>query len=246
MWLWLKKSAVRPAGSRSARRRDPTRRRALPPRRRALPPPPSGPAAATLRGLRLELLADGRLQRARFRRLRMPTRGICRRVTSVSVRRLAAFRPAGSRRSSFCTSPRLFTTASRAPLTSSTLNVIQEMCLRCFGGYEGRLSPGRTIPSASRSARPRPAAPPCAPTRPARGMSGFWTRQVQIYISRCLEGAMSIVVFLFQFDRIRLALSPRRAQLCYNPAIYADFRMNRRIRLSLLFFKMIYSRTCLA
>ena len=27
-------------------------------------------------------------------------------------------------------------------------------------------------------ARPRPAAPPCAPTRPARGMSGFWTRQV--------------------------------------------------------------------
>ena len=26
--------------------------------------------------------------------------------------------------------------------------------------------------------RPRPAAPPCAPTRPARGMSGFWIRQV--------------------------------------------------------------------
>ena len=25
---------------------------------------------------------------------------------------------------------------------------------------------------------PRPATPPCAPTRPARGMSGFWTRQV--------------------------------------------------------------------
>ena len=35
----------------------------------------SGPAAATLRGLRLELLFDGRLQRARFRRLRTPTPG---------------------------------------------------------------------------------------------------------------------------------------------------------------------------
>ena len=70
-------------GPRSARRRDPTRRRALPPRRRALSPPPSGPAAATLRGLRLELLADGRLQRARIRHLRTPTCGICRRLTGV-------------------------------------------------------------------------------------------------------------------------------------------------------------------
>ena len=78
MRLWLKKSAARPAGSRSARRRDPTRRRALPPRRRALLPPPSGPRSRALspRRLRLELLADGRLQRARFRRLRTPTRGI--------------------------------------------------------------------------------------------------------------------------------------------------------------------------
>ena len=41
-------------------------------------------------------------------------------------------------------------------------------------GCEGRLSPGRTDPTASRHARPAlcPAAPPCpAPTRPARGMS---------------------------------------------------------------------------
>ena len=120
--LWIKKSAARPAGSRSAHRRDPTRRRALTPRRRALPPPPSGPAAATLRGLRLELLADGRLQHVRFRRLRTPTRGICRRVTGVSVRRPAAFRPADSR-ISFCTSPGLSTTASGSPLTCFTLNV---------------------------------------------------------------------------------------------------------------------------
>ena len=45
-------------------------------------------------------------------------------------------------------------------------------------GNEGRLSPERIALSASRPARPRPAAPPRAPTRPARGMSGFWIRQV--------------------------------------------------------------------
>ena len=45
-------------------------------------------------------------------------------------------------------------------------------------GCEGRLSPGRTVLSASRAARPCPTVPPCAPTRPTRGMSGFWIRQV--------------------------------------------------------------------
>ena len=40
------------------------------------------------------------------------------------------------------------------------------------------MSPGRTLLSASSPAQPRPAVPPCAPTRAARGMSGFWTRQV--------------------------------------------------------------------
>ena len=48
--------------------------------------------------------------------------------------------------------------------------------LRCLGGYEGRLSPGRTVLSSFSPARRRPAAPPCAPTRIARGMSGLWTR----------------------------------------------------------------------
>ena len=75
MRLWLKKSAARPAGTRFARRLDPTRRRALPLCRRALSPPPSDLAATTLRELLLELLAVGRLQRARFRRLRTPTLG---------------------------------------------------------------------------------------------------------------------------------------------------------------------------
>ena len=55
---------------------------------------------------------------------------------------------------------------------------VQQTCLRCLGGYVGRLSPWRTVLSASRPAQPRTAAPPCAPTRPARGMSGSWTRQV--------------------------------------------------------------------
>ena len=62
--------------------------------------------------------------------------------------------------------------------------VVQETCLRCLGRYEGRLSPGRTVLSASRPARPRPATPPCAATRPARGMSRFWTRQVDSLIAR--------------------------------------------------------------
>ena len=38
--------------------------------------------------------------------------------------------------------------------------------------------PGRIILLAPNLARPRPAAPPGASTRPARGMSGFWIRQV--------------------------------------------------------------------
>ena len=71
--LWLKKSAAPTGGHPIARRRDPTRRRALPPRRRALLPHRAAPQLRTLRSLRLELrtyvLADGRLQRARFRRL---------------------------------------------------------------------------------------------------------------------------------------------------------------------------------
>ena len=42
-----------------------------------------------------------------------------------------------------------------------------------------RLFPRRTVLLANSPARPRPATPPCAPTRPARGMSGFWARQVR-------------------------------------------------------------------
>ena len=37
--------------------------------------------------------------------------------------------------------------------------------------------PGRPVLSASRPARPGPAAPPCAPSRRARGMFGFWNHQ---------------------------------------------------------------------
>ena len=52
---------------------------------------------------------------------------------------------------------------------------------RCFGGYDERLSPGRTGLSVSRSAQPHPAAPPCAhPDSPVVYVSGFWIRQVNI------------------------------------------------------------------
>ena len=121
--LWLKKSGAPTGGHPTARRRDPTRRRAPPPRCRALLPHRAAPQPRTLRGLRFELLADGRLQRAHFRRLRTPTHGICRRVTGVSVRRPAASRPAGAR-ISFCASASL-PIISRSPLTSSTLNVTE-------------------------------------------------------------------------------------------------------------------------
>ena len=43
---------------------------------------------------------------------------------------------------------------------------VQDMCVRCHGGYEGRLSPGRTDRSASRPARPCPAPPRRARPRP--------------------------------------------------------------------------------
>ena len=55
----------------------------------------------------------------------------------------------------------------------------KETCLRYFRECESRLSTGQTVLSAPRPARPRPAVPMCAPTRPARGMSGFWTPQVE-------------------------------------------------------------------
>ena len=54
---------------------------------------------------------------------------------------------------------------------------VQETFHRCLRGYEGRLSPGRIVLSASCSARLCPAAPPRAPIRPARGMFGFLIRQ---------------------------------------------------------------------
>ena len=57
------------------------------------------------------------------------------------------------------------------------------LCFRFAGGQEAGLSPSRIDLTASRPtpALTRTAAPPCAaPTRPARGVSGFWIRQVYV------------------------------------------------------------------
>ena len=49
------------------------------------------------------------------------------------------------------------------------------------GKQGGGKSLGRIDPTASCPTQPRPAAPPCAaPTRPARGVSGFWIRQGEL------------------------------------------------------------------
>ena len=65
---------------------------------------------------------------------------------------------------------------------------VQETCFRRLEGYKGRWSPRRTVLSAFRPAQPRPAAQPCAPTRPARGMSGFWIRQVnKVYTNNSIS-----------------------------------------------------------
>ena len=52
---------------------------------------------------------------------------------------------------------------------------VQATCLRCFRECRTELFPRRL---ANSPARPRQATPPCASTRPARGMSGFRIRQV--------------------------------------------------------------------
>ena len=52
--------------------------------------------------------------------------------------------------------------------------------MRSCRGYTRLVFPGRTVLLAPNPARPSPAAPPGAPTRPARGMSGFWIRQVDV------------------------------------------------------------------
>ena len=74
---------------------------------------------------------------------------------------------------------------------------------RVFDALEGAREaclPGEQLLLASNPARPRPAIPPCALTRPARVMSVFWTRQsydfacscfwgdIQATSHRCLEG----------------------------------------------------------
>ena len=55
---------------------------------------------------------------------------------------------------------------------------VEATFFRFLGGIGGPLFPGRIVLLAPNLARPRPAAPPGAPTRPACGMPGLWIRQV--------------------------------------------------------------------
>ena len=66
----------------------------------------------------------------------------------------------------------------RISLVGASEEALRRRFFRFFGRCEGGLSPRRTSLLAPSPARLRPATPPCAPTRSARGMSGFWIRQV--------------------------------------------------------------------
>ena len=79
------------------------------------------------------------------------------------------------------------------------------MYLRCFGECEEGLFPRRTVLLANSAARTRPTTSPCAPTRPASGMAGFWTRQVWTPVwfyghilccSKCNDAFFSCFCFL--------------------------------------------------
>ena len=98
---------------------------------------------------------------------------------------------------------------------------VQEFCIRCLGGYEGCLSPVRTVMSVSHPARPRLADPLCASTRPARGMSMFWTRQVS------KRGGCILVDPL-----------PHSAPLCPDPSVEVWVFDS-----TIVFFAIVFSRT---
>ena len=70
--------------------------------------------------------------------------------------------------------------------------VVEAMFFRCFGWYGGGFCSRRTVLLAASLARPRPVSSPCAATRPARGMSGFWTRQVFFLRETCLKIALTV------------------------------------------------------
>ena len=55
--------------------------------------------------------------------------------------------------------------------------------------------PGRILLLAPNLARLRPAAPPGAPTRPARGISGIWVRQVVFIIRLGITGLISVTLY---------------------------------------------------
>ena len=97
---------------------------------------------------------------------------------------------------------------------------VQATFLRCLGGYGGPFVPGRIVLLPRNLARPRPAAPPGAPIRPARGMSGFWIQQVTLeFVCPCFRRFVQDSSPRFSGKNKKGRLSPRRDDLsAFRPA----------------------------
>ena len=128
-----------------------------------------------------------------------------------SQERRAAVVPVISRLSTACQPRALFPHRfTLGFLCSCFRGNVQDNCLRCPGGQEGRLCPPtRRRPVLSGPAPPcRPAAQLCAaPNRSARGMSGFWIRQVRNVISS--RHMILEIMWMFKTYRIQNPNIPR-------------------------------------
>ena len=97
----------------------------------------------------------------------------------------------------------------------------------------------RSVGVPSCPARPRPAALPCAaPTRPARGMSGFWTRQIRHRTNRW-STAVFVPLSIYIGFRLFVLLNGRWGQVRSMP---------RRVRRTVAFWanRSVGVPSCLA
>ena len=110
---------------------------------------------------------------------------------------------------------------------------------RFFGGYERGLFAGRNVLPASNPDRPR-TIPPCAWLRLARGMFGFWIRQI-IFFRAC---AIILLYIDANFDIIVIAfVRNRRVKIahafCYLSLL--DFSLNTFYHIIFSFYKKTFN-----